>query len=198
MPGIGSSAAFSPDSSRIVAGAWDGRFRVFRAVDGSPVGVAIQQEGPVSCLTFDATGSIVITGSTDRHIRFWDAALGRRVAPDIEVQASVAGLRTTVSGDLVDVANDGSMALWAGGTWMPMFLQAPVDEPLRGAHFLGWHHGHPIGLELGHMAAERGLLGIQATRGAHQAARIQHGQKALHERPVESVQRGLSHAKVYA
>jgi len=131
MPGIGSSAAFSPDSSRIVAGAWDGRFRVFRAVDGSPVGVAIQQEGPVSCLTFDATGSIVITGSTDRHIRFWDATLGRRVAPDIEVQASVAGVRTTVSGDLVEVANDGSMALWAGGTWLPMFLQAPMDDRLR-------------------------------------------------------------------
>jgi hypothetical protein len=47
------------------------------------------------------------------------------------VQASVAGVRTTVSGDLVEVANDGSMALWAGGTWMPMFLQAPIDEPLR-------------------------------------------------------------------
>jgi len=131
MPGICSSAAFSPDSSRIAAGTWDGRFRVFRAADGVPIGAPIQQEGPVHSLTFDATGSIVITGSTDRHIRFWDAATGRRVAPDIELQASVALLRTTGSGDLVGVASDGSVSLWAGGSWTPMFSRAPIDEPIR-------------------------------------------------------------------
>jgi hypothetical protein len=85
----------------------------------------------VHSLTFDATGSIVITGSTDRHIRFWDAATGRRVAPDIELQASVALLRTTGSGDLVGVASDGSVSLWAGGSWTPMFSRAPIDEPFR-------------------------------------------------------------------
>jgi WD40 repeat protein len=131
LPGICSSAAFSPDSSRIAAGTWDGRFRVFRAADGVPTGALIQQEGPVNSLTFDATGSVVITGSTDRHIRFWDAATGRRVAPDIELQASVVQLRITAEGDLVGIPNDGSVALWSGGSWTPMFLRAPIDEPFR-------------------------------------------------------------------
>jgi WD40 repeat protein len=131
MPGICSSAAFSPDSSRIAAGSWDGRFRVFRAADGAPIGAPIQQEGPILGLTFDATGAILITGSTDRHIRFWDATTGRRVAPDIELQASVALVRITASGDLVGISNDGSVGLWAGGSWTPMSLRAPIDEPLR-------------------------------------------------------------------
>lgn len=131
LPGICSSAAFSPDSQMVVGGTWDGRFRVFRSVDEASVGAPIQQEGPVSCLAFDAAGKTVITGSTDRHIRFWDAATGRRVAPGIELQDSIAMLRTITSGDLVAVANDASVALWAAGNWSPMYLRAPIDEPFR-------------------------------------------------------------------
>ena len=54
-----------------------------------------------------------------------------------------------------------------------------------------------LGLELGDVAAQRRLLGPEPARRAHQAAGIEHGQKALDESPVEPVGGGVWHAKVY-
>ena len=39
--------------------------------------------------------------------------------------------RLTAEGDLVGIPNDGSVGLWSGGSWTPMFLRAPIDEPFR-------------------------------------------------------------------
>ena len=131
FPGNCSSAAFSMDGRWIAAGSWDGAYRIFQAADGSPATPLRRQTTPIRSVTLDRSGRVLITGSTDRHIRFWDIQSGDKVAPDIEMQASVAHVQTTPSGHLLGLGNDGSVALWSADEWRPIFLKTSVDAPLR-------------------------------------------------------------------
>jgi hypothetical protein len=131
FPGNCSSAAFSMDGRWIAAGSWDGAYRIFNAADGSPATPLRRQTTPIRSVTLDRSGRVLITGSTDRHIRFWDIQSGDKVAPDIEMQSSVAHVQTTPSGHLLGLGNDGSVALWSADEWRPIFLKTSVDAPLR-------------------------------------------------------------------
>ncbi len=131
FPGNCSSAAFSMDGRWIAAGSWDGAYRIFNAADGSPATPLRRQTTPIRSVTLDRSGRVLITGSTDRHIRFWDLQSGDKVAPDIEMQASVAHVQITPSGNLLGLGNDGSVALWSADDWRPIFLKTSADAPLR-------------------------------------------------------------------
>lgn len=131
FPGNCSSATYSMDGRWIAAGTWDGSYRIFNAADGSPATPLRRQGAPIRCIALDRSGRVLITGSTDRHIRFWALPSGEPAAPDIELQASVAHVQTIASGHLLSLGNDGSVALWRAEDWNPILLEPSVDVPLR-------------------------------------------------------------------
>ena len=57
----------------------DGLTRIFELPSGELVQTLRGHTAPVSCVRFDPTGRLLITGSSDRTVRFWDVASGEQV-----------------------------------------------------------------------------------------------------------------------
>jgi WD40 repeat protein/beta-lactamase regulating signal transducer with metallopeptidase domain len=79
-------------------------------------GDLIRSFGPhpseVKCAAFNQNGTLLATGCTDRHLRIWDVATGRRVAT-LRHNSTIFSARFLPDSDLVLTATyDGALWLW--------------------------------------------------------------------------------------
>jgi len=74
------SAAFSPDGSRIVTASWDNTGRIWDAASGKQIAVLRGHEDRVNSAAFSPDGSLIVTASDDKTGRIWDAASGKQIA----------------------------------------------------------------------------------------------------------------------
>ena len=68
------SAAFSPDSSRIVTASGDQTARIWDAATGAEIAVLRGHEDQVFAAAFSSSGAQIVTASADQTARIWDAA----------------------------------------------------------------------------------------------------------------------------
>ena len=74
------SVAFSPDSTRIVSGSYDGTVRIWDAVSGTPINEPLRGHfGECMSVAFSPNGTHVVSGA-GREIRIWDACQAHRFA----------------------------------------------------------------------------------------------------------------------
>ena len=73
------SAAFSPDSSRIVTASGDQTARIWDAATGAEIAVLRGHEDQVFAAAFSSSGAQIVTASADQTARIWDAA-GKQLA----------------------------------------------------------------------------------------------------------------------
>ena len=74
-----STAAFSPDGSRIVTASWDKTARVWDAASGKELVALRGHEDPVWSAAFSPDGSRIVTASADKTARVWEAASGKKI-----------------------------------------------------------------------------------------------------------------------
>ena len=73
------SAAFSPDSKKVVAAGVDGILRLWDIRSGKELRKIDAQSGRIWSVCFSADGRSVISGGFDGSIRIWDAISGREI-----------------------------------------------------------------------------------------------------------------------
>jgi WD40 repeat protein len=69
------SAAFSPDGSRIVTASRDGTVRIWDAATAREIAVLRGHDGSVISAAFSPDGLRIVTASGDETARMWDAHL---------------------------------------------------------------------------------------------------------------------------
>ena len=77
--GTVTSAAFSPDGSRIVTASWDKTARIWDAATAQEIAV-LRGHDSVYSAAFSPDGSRIVTASPDETARIWDAATGKEIA----------------------------------------------------------------------------------------------------------------------
>ena len=88
------SAAFSPDGSRIVTASWDKTARIWDAGSAKEIAVLRGHDYSVYSAAFSSDGSRIVTASDDKTARIWDAHLQTMSVKDllVEVCARLAGV----------------------------------------------------------------------------------------------------------
>jgi energy-coupling factor transporter ATP-binding protein EcfA2 len=84
-----SSAAFSPDGSRIVTASWDNTARIWDAASAREIAVLRGHENWVSSAAFSPDGSRIVTASWDNTARIWNARLQTMSTHDVLLEACV-------------------------------------------------------------------------------------------------------------
>jgi WD40 repeat protein len=74
------SAAFSPDGTKVVTGSRDRTFRVWDAITGVVTDLVQGHEGAVNSAAFSPDGMRVVTASGDKTARVWDVSTGAEIA----------------------------------------------------------------------------------------------------------------------
>jgi len=89
-----SSAAFSPDGSRIVTASNDKTARIWDAASGTEIAVLRGHDSAVNSAAFSPDGSRIVTASNDKTARIWDAGLETMSAKGLlaEACARLAGM----------------------------------------------------------------------------------------------------------
>ena len=75
-----SSAAFSPDGTKIVSASMDRTAHIWDAATGAPVGKPMSHDAGIWTVVFSPDGSKVLTASEDKTARVWDANTGAQLA----------------------------------------------------------------------------------------------------------------------
>jgi WD40 repeat protein len=70
------SAAFSPDSTRLVTGSWDNTARLWDVATGGEIAVLKGHTGTVNPTVFSPDGQRIVTASEDLTVGIWDASTG--------------------------------------------------------------------------------------------------------------------------
>ena len=84
-----SSAAFSPDGTRIVTASWDKTARIWDAATAKEIAVLRGHENSVNSAAFSPDGSRIVTASWDETARIWDAHIEMMSTKDLLTEACV-------------------------------------------------------------------------------------------------------------
>src|SRR5262249_11886058 len=128
-PGRVKAVAFSPDGKTVATRGTDNNARVWEVpttqhwwpvTPPKPVGSLLWHQGEVSAIAFSPDGRRILTGSTDRFARLWDAP-----------SAKLPGLSLTNSFPVTAVAfsPDGRTALTGTGGGSPEFWDVATGQP---------------------------------------------------------------------
>lgn len=100
--GTVTSAAFSPDGSRIVTASGDYTARIWDAGSGKEVAALRGHNGAVESAAFSADGSRIVTASGDNTARIWDVHLETMSVKDLltEACARLAGFTKLTSEEM--------------------------------------------------------------------------------------------------
>src|SRR5262249_34785316 len=77
---IVSSAAFSPDGSRVVTASFDHTARIWDGASAKEIAILSGHDVNVYSAAFSPDGSRIITASYDNTARIWDAASAKEIA----------------------------------------------------------------------------------------------------------------------
>ena len=78
--GYVSTAAYSPDGTRIVTASADNTVRIWDARTGKQIAVVRGHGGPVNSAAYSGDGARIVTTSDDKTARIWDARTGKQIA----------------------------------------------------------------------------------------------------------------------
>jgi WD40 repeat protein/tetratricopeptide (TPR) repeat protein len=123
------SAAFSPDSRRVLSYGEDGIARIWDVVAGRDSGVTMRHGGAISSGSFSPDGRLVLTSGGNYMARVWDAITGRAIGSPLRTGGSVNESSFSPDGRLVATASqDGQAVIFEidRGDLAPV-----VDEPGR-------------------------------------------------------------------
>ncbi len=178
-----SVVAFSPDSSRLVSGGWDGSLRLWELESRATVwarrhdGAADDLPNGITSAAFSPDGRWVATGSKDHTARVWDAVTG---APVQVLQHHDQVRRVLFSPDgrqLATGCDDGRVSLWDVATWTKTAATATTAGKILGLCY------RPDGGALA-TAEESGAISVWELPGLRLALRIGGAQGNGHREPV--------------
>jgi WD40 repeat protein len=108
-----SSAAFSPDGTRVVTASADKTAQVWDAATGQPLGIRLTHQGSVSSAAFSPDGTRVVTASADKTAQVWDAATGQPLGIRLTHQGWVSSAAFSPDGTHVVTASaDKTAQVW--------------------------------------------------------------------------------------
>jgi WD40 repeat protein len=136
------SAAFSPDGSRIVTTSEDKTARVWDVATGKEIYVLRGHEAPVLSAAFAPDGWHIVTASDDKTVRIWDATTGKEVF--ILRGHDNAVLSAAFSSDgsrIVTASGDKTARIWDAATGKEIYVLRGHEAPVLSAAFApdGWH-----------------------------------------------------------
>jgi hypothetical protein len=124
-----SSAAFSPDGTRIVSASSDKTARLWDAETGQPIGKPLRGHEDVGeNAAFSPDGKRIVTASADKTARLWDAITGQPIGKPLRGHEDVV-FSAAFSPDgtrIITASQDKTARLWDAATG------EPIGEPLRG------------------------------------------------------------------
>jgi WD40 repeat protein/predicted Ser/Thr protein kinase len=121
-PAMVSAAAISPDGSRLLTGAEDGRARLWDPATGDVV-AALSHEDPVWAVAFGPDGRTALTASGTRA-RLWDVAAARPIDPTLMHPEMVWAVAFSPDGKiLLTGCLDGTARVWRTDTGRPTELR---------------------------------------------------------------------------
>jgi WD40 repeat protein len=137
------SAAFSPDGTRVVTASDDGTAIVWNAVTGASIAVLQGHGGPLTSVRFDDASARVVTASRDGTARIWDAASGEELVNLVGHEDFVDDAHFDPSGGrVVTASQDGTARLWSAETGELLATLTGPDGPVNSALF------HPDGSQV--------------------------------------------------
>ena len=106
--------AYSPDGSKVAAGAWSGEVYVWDLKDAGPPLVFRGHSAPVMAIAFTRNGRTVTSAGNDRSVRFWDLAGKEERCTFFDAHDnSVVDLVFTPDGRLmITSSRDGTFKFW--------------------------------------------------------------------------------------
>ena len=109
--GLLSKVVFSPDSTRIVTGDWDGKITLWDINTAAALST-YTHKGYVNSITFSPTGQFIATGSRDATAILWDVKT-KTVCSTITHQGSVTSTTFSPDGTLLATSSrDATATLW--------------------------------------------------------------------------------------
>ena len=112
-----SSAAFSPDGTRVVTASRDNTARIWNVSTGTLVTSPLSHHDMVSAAAFSPDGTRVATASLDKTARIWDASTGKPLTPPLEHQDLVEAVAFSPSGaHVVSASRDRTAQIWDAST----------------------------------------------------------------------------------
>jgi WD40 repeat protein len=87
------SAAYSPDSARIVTASWDNTARVWDAASGQLIALLRGHEAQVQSAAYSPDGARIVTASIDNTARVWDVRYSSMSPPQLLTEACTHRLR---------------------------------------------------------------------------------------------------------
>lgn len=110
--GIVTTAAFSPDSARLViTSEEDSTARVWDTADGRSAAILRGHEGPLTNARFNEAGTRILTSSVDGSTRVWDAANFRELAV-VPTGRAIGARLSSDNARLLTTHDDGTARLW--------------------------------------------------------------------------------------
>ncbi len=151
-----SALAFSPDGTRLIAGAADGTIGLWDADARTPVGALHGHVGPVLTVAASADGRWIASGADGRVVRIWDA---RTLEQHAALEGHEERIRVVAFGPgqgqhalLASGSADGRVGLWSPENRSPV---AMLDAAAGEIHALAWS---PDAAWLGAGAADGSVL----------------------------------------
>jgi WD40 repeat protein len=131
-----STAAFSPDGTRIVTTGQDGAVRIWDAATGTPLGVPLKHEKKVRSASLSLDGSRLVSTDEGGAVRVWDASTGAPLGVPLKNKVRSAafspdGTRVVTVGG----GGDGTARVWDVATRVPLGVTLNHGQPLTSAAF---------------------------------------------------------------
>jgi WD40 repeat protein len=151
------SAAFSPDGSRLVSASRDGRLMLWDVRRGRRLATLSGHSSAVLSVAYNDSGSLIASGGADNAIRFWDAN-GRPVRT---LAGHTNAVRSVAFGPegmtLASGSDDGTVRIWSsaqglplatmlafGDEWLAYGPQGHFNGSANRSHYVAWRVGNTV------------------------------------------------------
>ncbi|TMQ05419.1 MAG: WD40 repeat domain-containing protein [Deltaproteobacteria bacterium] len=127
--GAVTSAAFSPDGTRVLTTSADHTARIWSAIGGMPLSPPLQHEGAVNDGAFSPDGTRIVTASADHAARIWNALSGQLLSQALHDDVVWSAAFSPDGSCIVTASKDHTAAIWdvASGRPIVPLLQHCAD-----------------------------------------------------------------------